>query len=312
MTKASDARKLSQVHLLHMIAALFILAGCVPNQVGLPATGSSPIPDASQESAPIPSVTPQGGVAPLTEETPAIVIEPPIPLPTATPLPASVGVALEELALLKPGPGSLVRSPILVEGFGGPSQNNRVQLSLYGEDGRLISQGFTFLYSYPGRPGQFFGTVPFNTPLVAETGWLEVRSFGERYGLLQHLTKFQINLLSTGSEKIYPAIHGAEKLSIFSPRAEARVSGGSLQISGAGWLDSDGPLGVELIDAQGRVIAAETVALDAPGMGQLGIFNLALNYEIPFSQWIRVGVFERIGEVPGVIHYTSVQIWLGP
>jgi hypothetical protein len=268
--------------------------------------------EALQASEAIPINTPQGDTAPFTEETPAIVIEPPIPLPTPTPLPASVGVPLDQLALLKPGPGSLVRNPIQLEGFGGPSQNNRVQLRLYGEDGRLISEGYTFLYSYPGRPGQFFGQVPFETPLVAETGWLEVRSFGDRYGLLRHLTNIQINLLSIGIEKIYPAIHGAEKLTIFNPREESRVSGGTLQLYGAGWVDADVPLSVELLDAQGQVIATTSVPLDSPGIGQLGTFGITLPYEITFGQWVRIGVYERHDDVPGVIHYTSVQVWLEP
>jgi hypothetical protein len=256
--------------------------------------------------------TPQGDNAPFTVETPAIVIEPPVPQPTSTPIPASVGVPAEELALLKPGVGSLVRDPINVEGFGGPSQNNRVQLRLYGEDGRLISEGYTFLYSYPGRPGQFFATVPFNTPLVAETGWLEVRSFGDRYGLLRHLTKIQINLLSVGNEKIYPAIHGAEKLTIFSPREDARISGGTIQLSGAGWVDAEVPLGVELLDAKGQVLATSSAVIDAPGIGQLGTFSVAVPFEVGFGQWGRLGVYERHGDVPGVIHYTSVQVWLEP
>jgi hypothetical protein len=256
--------------------------------------------------------TPQGDNAPFTVETPAIVIEPPVPQPTSTPIPASVGVPAEELALLKPGVGSLVRDPINVEGFGGPSQNNRVQLRLYGEDGRLISEGYTFLYSYPGRPGQFFATVPFNTPLVAETGWLEVRSFGDRYGLLRHLTKIQINLLSVGNEKIYPAIHGAEKLTIFSPREDTRISGGTIQLSGAGWVDAEVPLGVELLDAKGQVLATSSAVIDAPGIGQLGTFSVAVPFEVGFGQWGRLGVYERHGDVPGVIHYTSVQVWLEP
>jgi hypothetical protein len=294
-----------------LIMLLLALTSCLPETASLPGSDVTLPPDVPQASEQSPSSTP-GAIAPFTVETPAIVIEPPLPLPTATPLPASVGVPLEELALLKPGPGSLVRSPISIEGFGGPSQNNRVQLRLYGEDGRLISQGNTFLYSYPGRPGQFFGQVPFDTPLVAETGWLEVRSFGDRYGLLRHLTKLQINLLSTGSERIYPTIHGAEKLTIFSPRDDARVTGGNLQLSGAGWVDADGPLGVELLDALGQVIASTTVVLDSPGVGHLGTFTVSLGYEITFPQWVRIGVFERHGDVPGVIHYTSVQVWLEP
>lgn len=295
-----------------LICVNLTLVGCAPEAIGSESIEETPEPGLAGELAPDPTVTLQDAFAPLTEETPAIVIEPPVELPTPTPIPASVGVPLEELALLKPGPGSLVRGPIQVEGYGGPSQNNRVQLRLYGEDGRLISQGYTFLYSYPGRPGQFFGQVPFETPLVAETAWLEVRSFGDRYGLLNHLTKIQINLLSAGSEKIYPAIRGAEKLTIFNPRGEARYSGGTLQIDGAGWVDADVPLGVELLDARGQVIASTSTTLDSPAIGQLGTFTAAVSYDIGFGQWVRVAVYERHGEVPGVIHYTSVQVWLEP
>jgi hypothetical protein len=288
---------------------LLMLTSCATQTPPFPAEVRTASPEAPES---LPTKTLQGEIAPLTVETPAIVIEPPIPLPTATPLPALVGVPLEELALIEPGPGSFLRAPIQVEGYGGPSQNNRVQLRLYGEDGRLIAQGYTFLYSYPGRPGQFFGEVPFETTLVAETGWLEVRSFGDRYGLLRHLTKIQVNLLSTGSEKIYPAIRGAEKLTIFNPREEARVSGGSLQISGAGWVDADVPLGIEVLDARGQVIATTSTPLDSPSIGQLGTFSASLNYEIGFAQWARIGVYEQHGDVPGVIHYTSVQVWLEP
>ncbi len=299
---------------LSIVLVIFCTAvvACSPRAIGPGFFEDTPESDLTGELSPNPTATPLDDIAPLTDETPAIVIEPPDVLPTPTPIPASVGVPLEELALIKPGPGSLVRGPIQVEGYGGPSLNNRVQLRLYGEDGRLISQGYTFLYSYPGRPGQFFGQVPFETPLVAETGWLEVRSFGDRYGLLRHLTKIQINLLSTGSEKIYPAIRGAEKLTIFNPRDEARYSGGTLQVEGAGWVDADVPLGVELLDARGQVIASTSTTMDSPVVGQLGTFTTTVNYEIGFGQWVRVGVYERHGEVPGVIHYTSVQIWLEP
>jgi hypothetical protein len=294
------------------VVLLLALVSCSPTSrpsLDADSTASSAAVIASEV---ISTNTPQGDNAPFTVETPAIVIEPPVPQPTSTPIPASVGVPAEELALLKPGVGSLVRDPIHVEGFGGPSQNNRVQLRLYGEDGRLISEGYTFLYSYPGRPGQFFATVPFNTPLVAETGWLEVRSFGDRYGLLRHLTKIQINLLSVGNEKIYPSIHGAEKLTVFSPREDARISGGTIQLSGAGWVDADVPLGVELLDAKGQVLATSSVVIDAPGLGQLGTFSVAVPFEVGFGQWGRLGVYERHGDVPGVIHYTSVQVWLEP
>ena len=30
------------------------------------------------------------------------------------------------------------------------------------------------------------------------------------------------------------------------------------------------------------------------------------------QQWARIGVYELHDEVPGLVHYTSVGVWLGP
>ncbi len=249
---------------------------------------------------------------PLTEATPAIIIEPSFPAPTPTSIPPSVGVPLEELSILLPGPGSMVNSPIKVKGFGGPSLNNRVQARLIGEDGRILSEGYSFLYSFPGRPGLFYIQMPFESQLVAERAWLEVRSFDNLFGMLRHLMTVEVTILSTGSDRIYPAIHGAEKLTIFQPREENVISGGSVLIHGAGWVDQDVPLRIEIINQAGDVLGSGQVELDAPAVGQLGTFSMEIAYQTSHQQWARIGVFELHDGVPGLVHYTSVGVWLGP
>lgn len=249
---------------------------------------------------------------PLTEATPAIIIEPSFPAPTPTSIPSSVGVPLDELSILLPGPGSMVNSPIQVKGYGGPSLNNRVQVRLIGEDGRLLSKGYTFLYSYPGRPGLFYIQMPFESQLVAERAWLEVRSFDDFFGMLRHLTTVEVTILSTGSDRVYPAIHGAEKLTIFHPREEKVVTGGSVLIQGAGWVDQDVPLRIEIVNRAGDMLGSGQVELDAPAVGQLGTFSVEITYQTSYQQWARIGVYEQHDEVPGLVHYTSVGVWLGP
>jgi len=240
------------------------------------------------------------------------VIEPPVTVPTATPLPPSVGVPQEELAIFLPGPGSQALSPIQVQGYGGPSQNNRVELRLIGEDGRLVSRGYTFLYSYPGRPGLYYGQVPFETSSLAELAWLQVRSYGDRYGLLKHLTTMPVTLLTSGSARIERNLHGPEKITIFTPVDETNVRGPTLRITGAAWLDADRPLGVEVLDLRGNLLASSEVDLQAPSTGALGTFELEMELSLTRSQWVRVGVFERGNGAVDLIHYTSVQVWFIP
>ena len=248
---------------------------------------------------------------PFTNSTQAVIIEPE-QIPTPTPAPPSVGVSLEEISILSPGPGSHVTNPIQVSGFGGPSQSDRVHVELIGEDGRVISRGYTYLYVLPGNAGQFYAEVPFASSLVAEQAWLVVRSFGERYGELRHLTTQEIVLLSIGSPKIYPAIRGAEKISIFRPRGDSIVEGGRVLVHGAGWTDREGSFKVEIKDRLGNVLGSASAEVEAGTYGQLGSFAVEVDYEVPFPQWARVVVSEWSDSHPGLVHYTSVEVWLRP
>ncbi len=314
---ASRHRRIRQPRLALSLslAIAATLAGCVaaqpgPNPTSLP-TPTSASPGELTDSLPSPSdITPTR--SPLTEATPAIVIEPSEPIPTPTKAPPAVGVPDEELSLLSPGPGSMVRSPIRVKGYGGPSKDNRVELWLLGEDGRTITKRYTWIYSYPGRPGKFFADIPFEIPLVAEMGWLQVRSYGERFGMLRHLASVPLTLLSEGRPLIYPALRGGERIAIFGPREEAIVEGGRLLLRGAGWLETAGAFSIEILDLHGKVIASGEVEVQSGGPGELGPFEAEIPYDIPYAQWARVGVGERLAGVPGWNHYSSVLVWLRP
>ncbi len=274
----------------------------------LPRATDAPLPTASQTPDPLSSVTPH----PLTEATPAIVIESYNPEPTPTPPAPAVGVPDAAISIYQPGPGSQVTSPFQVAGFGGPAYKDRVHLRLIGEGGKVLSEGVGYLLVLPGNAGRFYSKVPFIIDHVAETARLEVSTYGARDHQLSQLATVNLVLISNGSSLVYPAFLGPEKLNIYYPQEEAEVSGGRVLVRGAGWVDADVPLTVRVVDWHGDEVGTAQVRLDAPGIGQLGTFDVEVPYEISVPQWGRIAVSEPGTDIPGLIHYSSVQVWLEP
>jgi hypothetical protein len=283
------------------------LAACRPAQAGPTPAG----PQATIElalSPPPATSTPQS--AALTAATPPIVLEPPNAPPTITPTPPQVGLPPETLAILSPGPGSQVTSPLHVRGFGGPSFNQRVHFRLLGQDGRLVSQATTYLFSYPGNQGRFNATLPFRIDAVAEAARLEVSIDSLRDGRTSHVSSVSLVLLSAGSSHVFPALHGAEKLTIFSPRPNQYFTGGKLTIDGAGWIESDVPLVAEVLDRQGASIGRSEFHLTTSEPGVLGTFRVEVTYQTDHYQPARVVVYEPGESIPGIVHLNSVDITL--
>ncbi len=104
----------------------------------------------------------------------------------------------------------------------------------------------------------------------------------------------------------------AEKLTIFSPREDRVIQGGSIFIQGAAWLDEDLPLLVELIDRQGNLLASAEVRPAAPALGELGTFEVTLPFVVPFAQYGWIAVSERSLDPATLLHYTSLRVYLQP
>lgn len=252
--------------------------------------------------------------APLTSATPPIVIESAQLSPTATHPPPAIGLPPEQIKIFQPGPGSQITSPFQVAGWAGPSYKDRIQLRLLGEDGRVLAQDTAWLHVLPdvGNSGRFYREIPFDIPLVAEAARLEISAYDYQDGQLSHLSTLNLTLLSTGSALVHPAIVGAEKLAILSHRPETTIEGGRALVHGAGWVDSDLPLTIEVLDRFGEVLGSTQVNINAHAVGQLGTFQAEVSYQISFSQWGRIAVIEHSPDIPGVIHFSSVKVWLKP
>jgi len=290
------------------------IVGCAaPVQSSPTAPPPTALPPARPATASPPALskdtpTPQ----PLTILTPAIVLEPPDRPPTSTPEPAPANLPPEEMTIFLPGPGSQVTSPFQISGRGGPSWGQRVNFRLYGESGQLLSEGLTYLLANPGRPGRFYGELGFSIPYVAEAGRLEVSVFDLRAGRTSHLVTVELILLSAGKPLIHPALEGPEKLAILEPKDGAVITGGLLTVKGAGWVNSELPLVISLVDRQGNVLGKAEVPVVAPQLGELGTFGATIAYAVGVAQYARVVVSELSPTSSDLVHVSSHEIYLRP
>ena len=247
---------------------------------------------------------------PYTDATPPIVLDVPLPSPTPIPATPSFGLPAERLSIYEPGPGSQAVSPLRVTGFGGPSFQGRVRLRLIGEQGDILADRTTFLQAMPDLAGRIYTDLSFSFPWVAQTARLEVRTFSTRDGQMDHLTTRTVVLLTTGTALVYPGIGGAEKIAIFSPRANGYVRGSPVTVRGAGWLDTPGPLVVEVLDRNGNVVGSATATLSTSNPGEAGSFEVQVPYTLENSQYGRIAVYELAASPPGILHYSSVDVYL--
>jgi hypothetical protein len=272
------------------------------------------LPAAATESVRAPEATAAATPtrAPISQITPAVVVEATELLPTPTFPGLTLPLPIERLAIVEPGPGSQVRSPIRIVGRGGPSRSERVRVRLLGEDGRVVAQRTTFLYAFAGQTGPIYTELAFDIPSVAEEARLEVATDDPRTGRLGHLATVNLVLLSTGEPLVYPAIDGPEQLTIFTPRPDSGVAGGVLHVDGAGWTMVEQPITVALLGQGGDTIASEDIWLDPRGVGVTGVFAVDLSYTVPYSQYGLIVLYEPAPDGSDYLHYTSLEIYLRP
>jgi hypothetical protein len=288
---------------------ILLMAACAaPAPSVPPSTEVPPTAEPSAMSLPGQEITPTH--IPLTNPTPAAVLELPEPTPTNTPPPAPANLPLERLAILSPGPGSQVTSPFRVIGWGGPSLNERVHLRLLGEDGRLLAQRTTYLQAIPSGTGRFSTELTFEIPGVAEAARLEVSTQDPRTARLAHLSTLDLVVLSAGSALIHPALHGPEQITILSPRDGAVLRGGNFLLRGAAWSNHGSTLAAALFDRDGNTVAFALVPLSAALPGEVGAYEVALAYSIPYEQYGRLAVYEPSPDGNGFLHYTSIEVYL--
>src|SRR5512134_3802083 len=300
-------------HILLFASLLGLLAACA-------APTASPIPTAYPPEY-LPTVIAMTAEAANVLGTQvALALTPPVlpsntPRPTLSPTPRATftqttipGHEPAAIQIFAPGPMSKVISPITLRMNIVAGDSEKVQIDLYGEDGRLLTR--TVKRGVPtsgkGVPQQI--KVPFEIRTAAEVGRLTVSTTDEA-GRMQSLNSVRLLLLSSGINEINPPGNPSEPVGVFSQLEEEPISGGVLNLRGDIWPFNLNPVILELVGPEG-----ESMGLRILNMDQLHpqLFETTIPYEVSEPTLARLTVRQDDDRIDGLFYVYSQEVLLNP
>jgi len=308
-------------YLITLAALLGLVAGCSP----LAAPASKPVPTPYPPEY-LPTVIVLTSDAANVFGTETAIASFPTSAPTGTPELTASALPLQTLGVLStavptdipwhetgavqfisPGPMSKLISPIqlLVKVVVGESE--KVQVDLYGEDGRLLSRAVRLL----GRTtkGALLSLkVSFETRATAELGRITISTL-DKSGRIQALNSVRVLLLSSGVNEINPPGNPSEPVKIFSPVAEETIFGGVLKVKGDIWPFSLQPVILELISPAGKSVGLRVITMHdiTPQL-----FETDVSYKVTEPMSARLIIRQSDDRMPGRFYVYSQVVLLNP
>ena len=236
------------------------------------------------------------------------------PRPTLSPTPQATytqttipGHEPATIQIFAPGPMSKVTSPITLRMNIVAGQSEKVQIDLYGEDGRLLTRNVKRVpTSGKGVPQQI--RIPFEIPGAAEVGRITV-STTDKLGRLESLNSVRLLLLSSGTNEINPPGNPSEPVGVFAPVGDDPVTGGVLDIRGDVWPFNLNPVILELIGEDGR-----SMGLRILNLNQLNpqLFETTIPYKVSEPTVACLTIRQDDDRIDGVFYLYSQEVLLNP
>ncbi|MGE5073782.1 MAG: hypothetical protein ACM3MF_10165 [Anaerolineae bacterium] len=300
--------------LLLTLAAL--LTGCVlPGEVSAP----TPYPpeylptvifltaQAINAATLLPSATPSATDLPPTETPTQQIFAPLTPPPTVTFTPGP-GVPLAAVQINAPGPMSRVASPLEVHALVVAGDSHRVEVALFGEDGRLLGRTLLVVSGFPGGNAVSV-KMPFEIRAAGETGTLQI-STKDGHGHVQSLNSVRLLLMSTGSTQMTPPGNMIyERVAFYDLPIDSHITGGTLAVRGSYTPMNDKPVILELMTADGKSIGLRV--LDLHGR-QPQYFETTIPYKVTQETAARLYLYQDDDVIAGRAYIYSQPIALEP
>ncbi len=232
---------------------------------------------------------------------------------TAEPTIAATDVAQPErgeeaIAILSPGPGSRVVTPLQVEGIADPTFEQVLVVRLLTADGTELARQSTTIEAEIGQRGPFAAEVPF-TVSGEQQAFVQLFASSARDGGITHLASTGITIADSGETTIVSGEADApEQIAIFQPENNATISGGTVHVEGFALASFEQTLIVDLQDADGNVIATMPIIVEAPDLGQPGPFSADLSFDMPSAGPGRIVVRDPSPAFGGDVHLSSVEV----
>jgi hypothetical protein len=298
--------------LLIIASLLGLLAGCMP-------ATQSPVPTpyppeylptviAMTAEAANQSAT-QDATSLLLTDLPTEILEPtqsPTPrvTSTATTIPGHVPAAIE---IQSPGPMSKVVSPITLRMNIVSADSQKIQVDLFGEDGRLLSRiAKKVPTSTDGVDQQV--KIPFEIRAAAEVGRVTV-STTDKSGRIQSLNSVRVLLLSSGVNEITTPGNPSEPVGVFSPTPKDTASGGVLNVRGDVWPFNLNPVIFELIGPDGKSLGLRILTVDKLDPQ---LFATTIPYKVSAPLLVRLTIRQDDDRINGLFYLYSQEILLNP
>jgi len=302
---------------------LFIIASLLGLLTGCAAPTASPIPTAyPPEYLPTVIALTAQAVSMSASET-ALALTPVLtatdtptdtPTPTRTPTPRATftqttipGHAPAAIQIFAPGPMSKVTSPITLRMHIIAGNSGKAQIALYGEDGRLLTRNVKPVP--PGGKGVDQQIkVPFEIPGAAEVGRLTVSTL-DKQGRIHSLKSVRVLLLSSGESEITPPGNPSEPVGVVSPKEEASISSGVVNVKGDIWPFNLNPVIFELVGPDGKSIVSRIVAVNTITPQ---LFQTTLPYKVFVPTAARLTIRQDDDRIDGLFYVYSQEIFLNP
>ena len=239
--------------------------------------------------------------------------ETPAPTLTFTPGPTFTPTAIPEhdlvaIEIQAPGPMSKVVSPINLRMNIIAGDSKRVQIDLFGEDGRLLAR--TLKRNVPTSTDGILQTAKINFEITAaaELGRLTISTF-DKDGRITALNSVRVLLLSSGVNEINPVGNPSEPVGVVEPGLKDEVSGGVLTVRGDVWPFNLQPVIMELIDPEGKSIGLRILTVETIDPQK---FDTTIPYKITEPTLVRLTIRQDDDRIPGLFYVYSQEILLNP
>jgi hypothetical protein len=202
---------------------------------------------------------------------------------------------------------SKVISPITLRMhiIGGGS--GKMQLDLYGEDGRLLARNLKKIP--PGGKGVDQQIkIPFEIRATAEVGRITVSTL-DKEGRIQSLNSVRLLLLSSGNNEINPPGNPSEPVGVFSPLPDESASGGVLTVKGDVWPFNLNPVIFELLDPEGKSLGLRIVTVNNLNPQ---LFETTIPYKVSEPTIARLAIRQDDDRMDGLFYVYSQEVLLNP
>jgi hypothetical protein len=286
-----------------------LLTGCA-----LPGTISAPtpyppgyLPTVIYLTAQSINATRSAGITPTDTPTAAPTLVLATPLPTVTPTPGP-DFPLAAIQINAPGPMSRISTPLDVHMLAVAGDSRKIEVALFGEDGRVIGRTIRVVPGYPaGDPLSV--KIPFEIRAAGENGVVQI-STKDAHGRVESLNSVRVLLLSSGASQINPPGNMIyERVVFYKLPPDAHVSGGVLAVKGRFTPLNHKPVILELAGQDGKILVQRVLNFAGTDWQP---FDTTMPYQVIEATAARLFIHQDDDVIDGPAYVYSQPITLNP